>query len=59
MTERNKEKKEACGQKMEVFSRVVGYYRPVENWNKGKQDEFKSRKTFAVSTKCAQPTLGK
>jgi len=28
----------------EVYSRVVGYYRPVQNWNKGKQEEFKQRK---------------
>ncbi|MCD6578382.1 ribonucleoside triphosphate reductase [bacterium] len=28
---------------MEVYSRVVGYYRPVQNWNKGKQKEFKQR----------------
>ncbi len=27
----------------EVYSRVVGYYRPVQNWNKGKSEEFKSR----------------
>lgn len=27
----------------EVYSRVVGYYRPVQNWNRGKQEEFKQR----------------
>ncbi len=27
----------------EVYSRVVGYYRPVQNWNKGKAEEFKQR----------------
>jgi len=32
-----------CGQEAEVYSRVVGYYRPVQNWNKGKQEEFKER----------------
>ena len=32
----------------EVFSRIVGYLRPVQNWNKGKQQEFKDRKTFKV-----------
>ncbi len=36
-----------CGQKCEVFSRVVGYYRPVELWNDGKKEEFKMRKTFS------------
>jgi anaerobic ribonucleoside-triphosphate reductase len=28
----------------EVYSRVVGYYRPVANWNDGKKEEFKERK---------------
>ncbi|MCK4306621.1 ribonucleoside triphosphate reductase [candidate division WOR-3 bacterium] len=37
-----------CGAATEVYSRVVGYYRPVTNWNKGKQEEFKERKTYAV-----------
>ena len=32
--------------KCEVFSRVVGYYRPVSNWNEGKIEEFKFRKEF-------------
>lgn len=35
-----------CGQRTEVYSRVVGYYRPVQQWNKGKQQEFKDRRTF-------------
>ncbi len=33
-------------QKAEVYSRVVGYLRPVSQWNKGKKEEFKKRKTF-------------
>ncbi len=33
-----------CGAKTEVYSRVVGYLRPVTQWNKGKQAEFKERK---------------
>ncbi|HSA08642.1 MAG TPA: ribonucleoside triphosphate reductase, partial [Candidatus Moranbacteria bacterium] len=36
-------------QKTEIYSRVVGYIRPVQQWNKGKQEEFKDRKTFAVA----------
>lgn len=32
-----------CGAPMEVYSRVVGYYRPVSSWNKGKQQEFSDR----------------
>ncbi len=35
-----------CGSKCEVYSRVVGYLRPVDQWNDGKQSEFKIRKTF-------------
>lgn len=31
---------------VEIYSRVVGYYRPVSNWNKGKQEEFRNRRTF-------------
>lgn len=32
--------------KCEVYSRVVGYIRPIEQWNDGKQEEFKDRKLF-------------
>lgn len=35
-----------CGEPCEVYSRVVGYFRPVQQWNKGKQEEFKDRVTF-------------
>lgn len=37
-----------CGQPTEVYSRVVGYYRPVQNWNKGKQEEFKQRLEYSL-----------
>jgi len=37
-----------CGRKTEIYSRVVGYLRPVAQWNKGKQEEFKDRKEFRV-----------
>lgn len=30
----------------EVYSRIVGYLRPVQNWHQGKQQEFQERKTF-------------
>lgn len=36
-------------QKAEVYSRVVGYLRPVSQYNKGKQEEFKQRKMFNLS----------
>ncbi len=32
----------------EVYSRIVGYLRPVQNWNKGKRQEFKDRQTYRV-----------
>ena len=35
-----------CGESCEVYSRVVGYLRPVKQWNRGKQEEFKLRRTF-------------
>jgi ribonucleoside-triphosphate reductase len=38
-----------CGAKCEVYSRVVGYLRPVDQWNDGKQAEFVIRKTFDKS----------
>lgn len=37
-----------CGEKCEVYSRIVGYIRPISQWNKGKQKEFCDRQTFAV-----------
>ena len=35
-----------CGKKTEVYSRITGYYRPVQNWNDGKTQEWKERKTY-------------
>ncbi len=35
-----------CGSECEVYSRVVGYVRPVNQWNEGKRTEFKNRKTY-------------
>jgi ribonucleoside-triphosphate reductase len=35
---------------VECYSRVVGYYRPVESWNKGKREEFKDREYVRVGT---------
>ncbi len=37
-----------CGEACEIYSRIVGYIRPVNQWNKGKQAEFKARKTFKI-----------
>lgn len=38
-----------CGAKMEIWSRVVGYYRPTKYFNKGKQEEYNTRKTFKLN----------
>ncbi len=37
-----------CGRKTEVYSRITGYYRPVQNWNDGKSEEFKERKVYSM-----------
>ena len=38
----------------EVYSRIVGYVRPVRNWNKGKKQEFAARRTYRVKEKAAE-----
>ncbi|MCI5791417.1 MAG: ribonucleoside triphosphate reductase [Clostridiales bacterium] len=37
-----------CGKKTEVYSRITGYYRPVQNWNDGKREEFAHRKVYNI-----------
>ena len=37
---------EKCNEKTEVYSRVVGFFRPVQQWNKGKKEEFAERKEY-------------
>ena len=37
-----------CGEECEVYSRIVGYFRPINDWNIGKKEEFKERKNFSV-----------
>ncbi|MBO5300196.1 MAG: ribonucleoside triphosphate reductase, partial [Clostridia bacterium] len=39
-----------CGEKTEVYSRITGYYRPVQAWNDGKTQEFAERKTYNIAT---------
>jgi len=41
-----KEKCPICGKKTEIYSRIVGYLTPTQNWNKGKQEEFRQRKEY-------------
>ncbi len=38
-----------CGGVTEVYSRITGYYRPVQNWNDGKAEEFKHRKLYDIA----------
>lgn len=35
-----------CGRITEVYSRVVGYFRPIKSWNRGKVEEFNDRKVY-------------
>ena len=44
-----------CGADTEVYSRITGYYRPVKNWNAGKSQEFKDRKTYKVEGLASRP----
>ena len=37
-----------CGRKTEVYSRITGYYRPVQNWNDGKTQEFRDRLEYDI-----------
>ena len=39
-----------CGEPSEVYSRITGYYRPVQNWNAGKTQEFKERRLYNIAT---------
>ena len=49
-----------CGEKTEVYSRITGYYRPVQNWNDGKTQEYKHRVVYsAAKLGNKQPVLGK
>lgn len=44
-----------CGRDTEVYSRITGYYRPVKNWNAGKSQEFKDRRTYRVEGLVSRP----
>ncbi len=39
-----------CGSRTEVYSRITGYYRPVQNWNDGKSQEYKDRLVYNIET---------
>lgn len=42
-----------CDEKAEIYSRITGYYRPVNNWNDGKAQEFKDRVTYKIDGNCS------
>ncbi len=45
-----------CGEPSEVYSRITGYYRPVQNWNVGKTQEYKARKEYDIAkSTCPNP----
>jgi ribonucleoside-triphosphate reductase len=46
-----------CGRESEVYSRVVGYLRPVKQWNEGKQAEFTRRRVFRLPVETAATVL--
>jgi len=49
ITELKNAKANTKGTNCEVYSRVVGYLRPVQNWNKGKKEEFAMRKNIKMT----------
>lgn len=55
IAELKKELEQVEGTATEVYSRIVGYYRPVKNWNKGKREEFGRRRTFVSAEKPHRP----
>ena len=44
-----------CGERAEVYSRITGYYRPVQNWNAGKSQEYKNRVVYNVNNSRTMP----
>ena len=50
MSEETNKQPDVCGQPCEVYSRVVGYLRPVQQWNKGKKAEYAQRRVFTTPT---------
>ncbi len=49
--ELEKELENVKGTECEIYSRIVGYFRPVKQWNDGKQEEFKDRVVFDLTGK--------
>ena len=47
-----------CGKDAEVYSRITGYYRPVQNWNAGKTKEYQDRKVYDVASSMTKHSFG-
>ena len=47
-----------CGERTEVYSRITGYYRPVQNWNAGKSQEYKNRVNYDMAASREMPVGG-
>jgi ribonucleoside-triphosphate reductase len=45
-----------CDKETEVYARIVGYYRPVKNWNRGKAEEFRHRREFEPDLPLTEPS---
>ena len=48
-----------CGEKAEVYSRITGYYRPVQNWNDGKSQEYKDRMVYNIELATTKNVAGR
>lgn len=48
-----------CGKETEVYARIVGYYRPVKNWNRGKIEEYRARRLFHPAFAGTEPVTAR
>ena len=46
-----------CGKRTEIYSRITGYYRPVQNWNDGKLQEYQNRTEYQMGNKIKKPVF--
>lgn len=53
IAERRKALDDVTGTETEIYSRIVGYYRSLKNWNRGKREEFEQRRTYDVAVSLA------
>ncbi|MDE5801779.1 MAG: ribonucleoside triphosphate reductase [Lachnospiraceae bacterium] len=47
-----------CGQRTEIYSRITGYYRPVQNWNDGKLQEYANRTEYDIANSMLKRPMG-